>query len=217
MQINNHSNINFSSKINFVPYDIFEEYINPSDTSFLPFYEQKSVTDACDSFYSVQLRSCSGGGVVKPFEKSVGFHLYDCAENVDKAAENVEDFFVKNPDAERGLLIGGKDLPRAPHSLKQFDVLKENLLNKIKNLSIFQTHAYADSETNYHYSVDDDTWTINTQYSVLPGHPKVHDVDSLEKLKKAFKNIKIADGDELLINDIPVRKNDAPEFFEPVE
>ncbi len=212
-----HSNTTFTSKINFVSCDDFEDRISLNGDGFVPDWNPEPCSTVGDEFYSVQLRTCTGGGIVEPGEKVVGFHFYDCQKNLDNAEQNVEDLFEKAPNAERGLVIGGKDLPRATCSLAQFNKIKDKLLEKLKSVSIFQTHSYADSETNYHYSVEDDEWTINTQFSVLPGHPKVHDVTTLDKLKAAFDNIIIADGDELLIQDIPVRKSDAPELFETVE
>lgn len=216
MQIN-HSNIAFSSKINFVSYDDFDNRVTKNDKGFVSSWRSLPSSVEGDEFYSVQLRTCTGGGIVDTGKKVVGFHFYDNQENLDNADKNVEDLFEKAPNAERGVVIGGKDLPRAECSLPQFEKIKDKFLEKLKAVSIFQTHSYADSETNYHYSVDDDEWTINTQFSVLPGHPKVHDVDTFEKLKSAFDKIFIADGDELLIQDMPVRKEDAPEFFEPIE
>lgn len=216
MQIN-HSNLSFSSKINFVSYDEFDNRVNQNGDGFVPSWKAEPCSIVGDEFYSVQLRTCTGGGIVEPGKKVVGFHFYDCQKNLDNAEQNVEDLFEKAPNAECGLVIGGKDLPRANCSLAQFAKIKDKFLEKLKSVSIFQTHSYADSETNYHYSVDDDEWTINTQFSVLPGHPKVHDVTTLDKLKAAFDNILIADGDELLIQDIPIKKEDAPELFETVE
>jgi len=216
MQINR-TNTTFTSKINFVSFDNFNNRISQSNDGFVTFWNSEPCLTEGDEFYSVQLRTCTGGGIVAPGEKVVGFHFYDSQNNLDNAEQNVEDLFVKVPNAERGLVIGGKALPDANCSLAQFNKIKDKFLDKLKAVSIFQTHSYADSETNYHYSVKDDEWTINTQFSVLPGHPKVHDVTTLEKLKSAFDNIVIADGDELFIQDIPVKKSDAPELFESVE
>lgn len=217
MQINQ-SNISFSSKINFVSYrDFFDNKVNRNKSEFVPSWCAEPCSAEGDEFYSVQLRTCTGGGIVEPDNKVVGFHFYDCENNVSNAEQNVEDLFKKAPNAQRGLVIGGKKLRFAPYSLEQFDKIKEKFLEKLPAVSVFQTHSYPDSETNYHYSVDDDEWTINTQFSVLPGHPKVHDVTTLEKLKSAFDKIFIADGDELFIDDVPVGKEDAPEFFEPIE
>lgn len=216
MQINR-SNVAFSSRINFVPYEVFSDRVNPNDAKFVSCSSPEPCYAEGDRFYSVQLRSCTGGGIVKPKEKVAGFHIFDSRKNCENVDKNIEILFLKNSDAERGLIIGGKDLPQAEYSLLQFSKIKEKLLEKLKSVSIFQTHSYADSETNYHYSAEDDEWTINTQYSVLPGHPKVQDVVSIETLKKAFDYIHIDEGDELFIMDLPIKKEDAPEFFESIE
>lgn len=213
----NRSNITFSSTINFVSCDQFNDRVNPNKVQIIPSWCVEPCSAEGDEFYSVQLRSCSGGGIVKPNEKVVGFHFFDCQKNLDEVDKNVDDLFEKNPDAERGLVIGAKDLPRAECSVPQLLKIRDRFLERLKSVSIFNTHSNPDSETNYYYSVEDDEWTINTQYSNPPGHPNVHDVDTLEKLKNAFKEIKIADGDELLIMGMKVKKEDAPEFFEPVE
>ena len=215
MRINNFSSTTFTSKIHFVPSCIFAEIINPNEQKYVSFAQIKSISPPCDSFYSVELKSCSGGGVVEPGKSCVGFHIFDCKENLEKVNENIEEITTPIPKATRGLLIGGKDLPRAKYSLKHFEKLKESLLNKVENLSCFKMHAYKDEETNYLYDAKNDEWYLNTQFaSYENGRHVSTEVESLKTLKQAFKEVKIAKGDELYICGLEVKKEDAPEFFE---
>ena len=55
------------------------------------------------------------------------------------------------------------------------------------------------SESDIHYSVKDDTWTIHSMYRPLT-HYKEREVTSIEDLNEAFKSVKLAEGDSLYIN-----------------
>lgn len=213
---NSVNNITFSSKINFVTYDEFCERVNPRKAVCIPSTSFAPEIVKGDEFYSVQLRSCSGGGIVEPDISSAGFHSFDSKYNLDKAEQVIERLFELVPGATGGLIIGGKNLPDAIYSEKQFDKLKEGLLKKIKNVSIFKMHTHPSAETYYHYSLPEDTWTICSQSPSQKGRLRFNDVMTLKQLKSAFSDIKIADGDELYINYEKISPKEAPEFFDKV-
>jgi hypothetical protein len=218
MQINNKPYTpSFSSKINFVYYDNFAELINPHNAKIIPYSKDIPCMEKSDEFYTLGLRSCSGGGLVSKGKSALGFHFFDSQKNLKDVAHNVKTMFTKNPENTNGLLIGSKDLPNAPFSIPQFKELKKEFSKRLKNISIFETHALPTAETNFHYSLKDDTWTICTQYFDPNKKGKEVDVVNLKTLKEAFKKIKIADGDELYLNDFKVKKQDAPDLFESAE
>lgn len=82
---------------------------------------------------------------------------------------------------------------------------------RIPFLSIFEKHKHLKSESHFAYSVNDDTWLISTSYVNDSG--KLQQVKNINHLKKAFENIKIADGDKLFIGKKEITKTDYPEIF----
>jgi hypothetical protein len=99
---------------------------------------------------------------------------------------------VPNPD--RALLLGSKKLKFSPYSIPIFDKILEGLSKRIKNITVFREHIFPYSESDLHYSLKDDTWTIRSMFRPLTDY-KEYDILSKETLEKSFKEIKLADGD----------------------
>ena len=209
------SNINFQSKINFVSdFDFRGKFYGKTLFKEIPFIKDNPSVAVGDNFFSKGIRTCSGGGLISPDSTAVGFHFHDSLNTLNNINNNIDELFIKNPSATSGLLIGGKNLKSAPFSVPQFDKLKEAFLSRLKNVSIFEKHHFPDEESNFIYSLKDDTWTILTGYSNAPMEFVDYEATSVDSLRKAFSKIRIAEGDELFIQGKPVTKSDAPDFFD---
>ena len=166
-----------------------------------------------DEFYSEGIKTCTGGGVVIPFKEAEGFHFWDDMTNKKKFPDIVNSLFrfVKNP--QRALLVGSKKLDDSPYSIEQFERFKKVFTERIKNVSLFERHRYENAQTHYIYSLDNDTWTLFSEYQ-KGKNIRYNQVKSLKALKECFENISIADGDRLFINNKEITKADAPELFQ---
>jgi hypothetical protein len=78
------------------------------------------------------------------------------------------------------------------------------MAEKISKLSVFQEHADELSETDFHYDVKTDTYTICSR-GFDRKNEKIISVNSLEDLLKRYRKIHIADGDILMINGEKIR------------
>ena len=204
------NSISFTSKIRFVERHI---YSIMDKKNFIDFAHSKPNILKADEFYSEEIRTCTGGGLVNPYHEAEGFHLWDDLTNKRKFPHLINSLFrfVKKP--ERGLLVGSKELEKSPYSIEQFDKFKKVFLERVKDVSIFQQHTFPCSETHYHYSLDSDTWTLCTRYK-NEKELNYKSVRSLEALKKCFKYISIAKGDRLFIGRKEIFPSEAPEIFE---
>lgn len=204
----NHS-IAFTSKIRFVDLPAFKMF---KKGDYIDYIHNKPNILKSKEFYSEGIRTCSGGGLVKPGIEAEGFHLWDDKTNYKKLPDIICSLFrfVKNP--ERGLLLGSKELEGSTYSLPQFRQLKNAFLNRVKNVSLFQQHKYENSQTHYHYSLEDDTWTLCTTYR-LNDNARLQTVRSLKRLLKCFDKISIAKGDRLFIGKKEILPSDCPEIF----
>lgn len=175
------------------------------------FHNRPNILKA-DQFYSEEIRTCTGGGLVKPFEEAEGFHIWDDKPNMKKFPDNINKLFrfVKNP--ERGILIGSKNRKENPYSMEMFAKFKKVFLERVKNISLFERHRYELSETNYHYSLKDDTWTIYSTYQ-RDKNSAMRQIKTLDDLLECFENISIAKGDRLFIGKKEILPKDCPEIF----
>lgn len=204
------NSIAFKSKINFVNLNTFEEVVGGQKIHHL----SRDILKA-SSFYSYDIRTCTGGGVVSPNKhEACGFHILDCYENNVNLNKIIKKIFkyAKVDKPERALLIGGKLTSSAPLSLQNFKEIKNKLKDKIHKITLFEEHNSFLGQSSFHYDLKTDTWTILSQYA----HKEERGTEVLtpELLKRAYKKIKIADGDELYINRKKVLKTEFPEFFE---
>lgn len=203
------NSITFTSNIRFVSRSTFDLIKGGERIGYK--HDEPNLMKAKE-FYSEQIRTCTGGGLVNPLKEAEGFHLWDDYQN----ELNFHDIlvkmfrFVKNP--EHGLLLGGKDLTGNPYSMEQFRNFKKAFIQRVPQLSLFEKHLYTYSETHYKYSLDDDTWTLCTNYC-KDAKSKLNSVISVNTLKKCFEKIKIADNDRLFIGKKEILTKDYPEFW----
>lgn len=201
-------NISFTSKINFVNYAAFTKS-NQKGYNIGFRHDVPNIMKDRD-FYTMGVRTCTGGGLVIPYREAEGFHFWDDLTNKKNFNEIVNKLFrfVKNP--ERGLLVGSKNLDTNQYSIPQFKKLKKVFQERLDHLTCFEEHQHRSSETNLSYSLDTDTWTINTRYWE---NKNPHTVKDINSLLAAFKHVKIAKGDRLFFNGKQVDLKLYPEIF----
>lgn len=205
--------ISFKSNIRFVNY---KAYLALSKKNYINYLHTSPNILKSDSFYSMAIRSCTGGGLVNPGVEAEGFHFWDDRTNKKKFPELVNSLFrfVRNP--QNALIVGSKELPNNPYSIEQFERFKNLFLERVKNVSIFQKHQFKNSETHYHYSLDTDTWTLCTGYNEsLGGRWKY--LKNPDKFLKVFDRVSISEGDRLFIGKKEVLPTEYPELFQSTQ
>lgn len=204
------SSVSFTSNICFVDRIAYNKIKKRNSIGF--WHTVPNILKA-DEFYSEGIKTCTGGGVVIPFKEAEGFHFWDDMTNKKKFPDIVNSLFrfVKNP--QRALLVGSKNLDDSPYSIEQFERFKKVFTERIKNVSLFERHRYENAQTHYIYSLNDDTWTLFSEYQ-KGKNIRYNQVKNLKALKECFENIFIADGDRLFINNKEITKADAPELFQ---
>lgn len=205
----NKKSITFTSSIRFVNRNVYSKLPKKNRIGF--WHDVPNIIKA-DEFYSEGIKTCTGGGLVKPFKEAEGFHFWDDLTNKKKFPQIINSLFrfVKNP--QQGLLVGSKELDVSPYSIEQFERLKKIFLERVKNVSLFERHRYENSQTHYHYSLDTDTWTLFSEYRKSDNSQYIQ-VKDLEKLKDCYENISIARTDRLFIGNDEITPEDAPELF----
>ena len=194
--------VSFTSKINFVDAKTFYYkfrrgmYINPRDTDEFIIKGDEIFTD--------EIRTCTGGGVVD-FSNSVvgGFHFFDDFDNNQALERFFKELFEKIKNPQRALIVGGKQLKNSIYSLPNFAEICKGIREKVPKVTVFGEHKLPWSETDIHYSIKDDTWTIHSMYRPITDY-KEHEVLSLDDLHEAYKSVNLAEGDSLYINGEPV-------------
>ena len=205
------NSVSFTSKIKFVDRQCF---CMMKKKNYIGFRHDEANILKAPEFYSTEIRTCTGGGLVNPNVEAEGFHFWVDLTNKKKfnILANSLFRFVKNP--ERGILLGSKDLKNAnsKYSIEQFQNFKKVFMEKVKNITLFEQHRNTNSQTHYHYNLDTDTWTLCSSFMV-PGSGKVKYVTKLNDLRECFVNISIADGDRLFIGKKEIKFSDAPDIF----
>ena len=201
--------ITFTSKIRFVDRNIYNKMVKNNKIGY--FHNTPNILKA-DEFYSEEIRTCTGGGLVNPHLEAEGFHFWDDKPNIKNFPDNINKLFrfVKNP--ERGILIGSKQREENPYSLEMFTKFKKVFFERVKNISLFEKHKFEISESNYHYSLKDDTWTIYSAFR-RDKNSALKPVKNLDDLLECFENVLIADGDRLFIGKKEILPQDCPEIF----
>mgnify|MGYP001624242343 CR=1 FL=1 len=203
------NNISFKSKIKFVDRAVYK--MMPKK-NYIDFKHSCPNILKADEFFSEGIRTCTGGGLVNPNVEAEGFHIWDDMTNKKRFPLIINSLFrfVKSP--KRALLVGSKELKGSDYSLEQFERFKQSLQSRIKNISYFQKHRYYNSETHYHYSMADDTWTLCSSFQQKK-NGKYKTVRSLKDLLDCFEHISIAKGDRLFIGKKEILPKDCPEIF----
>ena len=203
-------NVSFKSRINFVDRATFNKLKN--GIKILYKHDVPNIIKD-KTFYSEEIRTCTGGGLVKPFVEADGFHLMDDVLNFNNLHDILVYLFRYVKDAERGLLLGSKELGSRPYSVRIFEKIKKAFMTRLPNVSIFEGHTYSQAQTHFSYSLKDDMWTICSEYRPL-NTQELLPVKSLPELKKVYREVSIADGDSLFINGNEITPDMAPEIFQ---
>jgi len=177
-------NISFTSKINFVPLDTF----NKTAKSSRGFKEYESVSTKTD-LHTRNVSDCTALFLVDG-KKASGFHF---CEGDNSGLEKKLDRQLEAAPT-KGLIIGGKKTSLRPSSLWTFNSLLKKVQNSTSDISIFKNQP-VHWRTSIHYSPKKDTYTIYSGYGD-------DFVKSKEDLGRAYKEISIAAGDELYINNV---------------
>lgn len=209
----NTSPISFKSRINIVTNKVFAELPAGRYIDFLMENPKKPNIVTSDMFYTLDIRTCTGGGLKNSSDNAAaGFHFWDEKLN----AKNLSDFinqlkdYVKNP--EGGLLIGSKKITGSPNSVPLFKLVKKELSKICSNISYFQTIKKPYGEADFKYSLADDTWNI-----LLTDNIKcANSVRTINKLQEFFEDISIAPSDRLFVNGKEITKREAPHIFRNV-
>ena len=201
--------VSFTSKIRFVDrpvYAMMEKY------NLIGFRHNEPNILKDKSFYSEGIRTCTGGGLLIPLKEAEGFHFWDDLRNKKDFDILINRLFrfVKSP--EHGLLVGGKVLEKSPFSMEQFLKFKNVFLERVKNVSFFEKHRFESSETHYHYSLNNDTWTLCSSFWDKDQN-KYKTVKTLKDLLRCFEKISIAENDRLFIGKKEILPDGAPDIF----
>ena len=193
--------ISFTSTINFVPHTKYKRISHNCNTYIdTAIYGKNMLFRQALNFKIKAVRTCTALVINDGENNALGAHFYDCLEN----AQHLNDICTNMSDAinwkpSGGLIVGSKSLMFRPYSKPIFSNLKDYMAEKISKLSVFQEHADELSETDFHYDVKTDTYTICSR-GFDRKNEKIISVNSLEDLLKRYRKIHIADGDILMIN-----------------
>ncbi len=208
------NNISFQSKIKFVPYQTFlEKELLPVVDCHKPVEPFRLSFIKDSDFWTGDIRTCTAGGIIDD-NGALGFHLFDCVENVNNAGESMPKIIdYSNGQNKSALLIGAKKLPTRCNSVPLFNKVR-SIVERFVTPSIFGVHKNNYAESNIAYEKALDTWFVNTPLPKYPTYmPNEPFVDSLETLLSAFKEIKIAPQDTLFIGEKQITKKDCPTIF----
>ena len=205
-------NVSFTSRINFVDAKTFEKFrrgayidfrtsssiknVQNGQKPWFAKFESSDIVNA-DEFYTDEIRTCSAGGVIDlKTGNCAGFHFLDNLDNLIDIKHRINAVFRLVPNPDRALILGSKKLTCSKYSIQIFEEVLNALKSKIKDVTVFREHIFPYSETDFHYSLKNDTWTIHSMYRPL-ADIKIHPVDSKLKLDSCFREIEIADGDSI--------------------
>jgi len=190
--------VSFKSKYNFVDIHEFRK-VTRRCFNYVPFGNQEPYFIKGPQIFTEEVRTCSGGLITNLVE-TLGYHALDSLIMEELLPEIMQKMLgAINLENARGMIVGSKDLRSRPYSKSNFSCIREYLEKNIKNLTVFREHTHEIGETNFHYDVKTDICTICSRYKLGPHMAFYKDVDTPAELKEAYKEIKIADGDELYI------------------
>lgn len=204
------NNISFTSNIKFVaPYNFLK--IRKGDR--IGYKHNEINILKTPEFYSEEIRTCTGGGLVNPYKEALGFHFWDDITNKNNFNSLMHSLFRFVKEPQRALLIGSKALEKNHLSIEQFQKIKQIFIERIPNITIFEKHKFRNSESHYYYSLKDDTWTICSTYNT-PDNISRHSIKTIEDLKNCFEHIQIAPQDKLYISNTEINPKDYPDIFQ---
>ena len=193
--------VSFTSIINFVPHTKYRPIARKCQTiAETAVYGRNRLFRQSPSFNINTVRTCTAFCINDAKENAIGSHLYDCFNNERHIKDICSDVLnAINWEPAGGLIVGGKVLKFRPYSQPVYTGIKEFMTGKIPKVSFFEEHTDKLSETDFHYDVKSDTYTICTR-CFDKNNEKIVSVDSVENLKQRFHKIYTADGDILMIN-----------------
>ena len=200
--------ISFTSKINFVNTKTFNNFRHGSYIDYRKEFKLNDLEQSlrigivnADEFYTDEIRTCTAGGIIDTKNgKCAGFHIYDNLENEQNLKSIFKFIFNLVPNPDKALILGSKKLTFSNHSIPIFKTIFDELSTKIKNITSFEEHTFPFSESNIHYSLKDDIWTINSMYKERTSIIE-KDILTEEDLKKCFKNIKLDNKDTIFFKE----------------
>ena len=202
--------VSFKSRINIVTNKVFAELPAGRYIDFLMENPKKPNIVTSDMFYTLDIRTCTGGGLKNSrHNAAAGFHFWDEKLNVKNLQSFINQLkdYVKNPDG--GLLIGSKKITGSPNSVPLFKLVKKELSKICSNISYFETIKKPYGEVDFKYSLADDTWNI----LLIDSIKCTNSVRTINKLQDFFEKIYIAPTDRLFVNGKVITKHDTPQFF----
>ena len=191
--------IAFKSKINFVDRSTFNRLCE-SGYEYIDFDLKAPICITGDKFYTLNIKTYTGGIVTNAHDKAAGFHWLDDIENYLDMNRLCRCLLGKFHDFTKlnGLIIGSKNLSGREYSCINFTEINNILSNSLKHLSVFEEHTNMDGSTSFLYNLANDTITLCT--SIIDKNGKYQNVSDIKSLKENFRYIKIADKDRLFIN-----------------
>lgn len=207
------NNISFTSNIRFVDRFNFAKIKQGTRIGYR--HNEINILKAPE-FYSEEIRTCTGGGLVNPQKEALGFHLWDDMTNKKEFDKIINSLFRFVKEPERALLVGSKELEKSPLSIEQFEKIKKIFLERIKNVTYFEKHKFSDSETNYFYNAQNDTWVLCSIYR-KPNSLQTKTIKNVEDLQNCFEKIRIAKGDKLIIEGKEITKEKYPQLFAQID
>ena len=185
--------VSFKSRINFVTYKDFDKFRRGRCVDFR---DAKKQIIKADEFFLSGIESEISGGLIDTKNKmALGFSFDGRITDKTQVKNFLRKLFRLIPNADRGLIIGAKDWGVST-SAENFDMVSEKIGKKVPSVSIFREHIFPKSESNVHYDLYNDEWTISTKYKPLKQEEYI-DVTSDDEIKRAFRHAKVAEGDTL--------------------
>lgn len=202
--------ISFTSKIKFVTKSEFDALPTKKMDK-----EGKNVADPWtideviikDEGFTKDIYSCNAGGITNN-DQLLLFHLHpqkalnNLIDTMNQLRNKVNSFKQKE-DNLKGLIIGGNQ--KFHNSKELFSYLKTffGLMNA--KTSIIWGQKDVRDYINIHYSVKNDTWTINAQ--TTNDKKETESISTPEQLIKHFDIIDISEDDEVFFNNNKIDKN----------
>lgn len=191
--------VSFKSKINFVSGAEFNRFNCWRSHYVNTWMMTKQSVQIANDFYTESIRTCTAGGFINTkIRQAVGFHFIDNVRWFNVYTKDILNHIFELINPDKCLLLGGKNLEKFSFSMEQFEYLKDFIGKRVEQLTIFEEHLFPLSETNLRYSINDDTWNINTIYKDKQNvYAEEHTLMTPEELKRCFKNVVISPDDEL--------------------
>lgn len=202
------SNVSFKSRINILR---SANYYALHKGDYVDFLLEKTpnIVKSKD-LYTNDIRTCTAGVFVTE-ESAVGFHFWDTKLFDKRLLSYIEKLNKTLSQAKNGIIIGAKNLDDAPHSIKNFNIIKKETKYLTPNISIFKGIKKEYGEVSFNYTKENDTLNMLIKSYSPNGYTSV--VTNIKKLLQFFSTIKIAPTDTLFIDGIEITEKDAPKIF----